>query len=478
MAVEAEVAMFDAGSVLCFGEDGLTGVELELRASGFASTLQRRGVRPGDRVALMSSNRPELVIALRAAWGLGASVVLMSPSWRAAEVNHALNLTGAELAVGDCPVLADALPMVSLDEATRPSRALLAKPRPDTEALLVFSSGTTGMPKAVRHTHASLGAAVANWRSALDLTSADRLQVTTPPSHILGLLNLITALGTGAWVRLHRRFDITEMLDTIARERITIEMAVAPIALALAAQQDLEAYDLSSVRFIVWGATPFIPGVAETITRRTGLVWITGYGATELPVIALNPLDDSRPSSVGRPVGDVQIRIVDPSSGEQLGADQRGEIVASSNSMMSGYLPAEETSSVIVNGWYHTGDIGSIDLDGYLTITDRIKEMIKVRGFQVAPAEIEAVLQDHSAVDDCAAFGVPDARDGEAIMVAVACRAAVSADDLISEVKTKLASYKCPRGIVFVESIPRLPSGKVLRRELREGYERGDVSTS
>ena len=166
--------------------------------------------------------------------------------------------------------------------------------------MLAFSSGTTGLPKAVRHTHKSLQAAVRHWRGALKLTDRDRIQIATPPSHILGLLNIMTALQAGMWMRLHRRFDIDSLLTHIEDDRITVEMAVAPIALAIASHPGLESYDLSSLRYIVWGATPVTASIAETVTRRTGVGWLPAYGTTELPVIACNPTR-RRPARLGRP---------------------------------------------------------------------------------------------------------------------------------------------------------------------------------
>jgi long-chain acyl-CoA synthetase len=316
--------------------------------------------------------------------------------------------------------------------------------------------------------------AVRHWRDALQLTRRDRIQVATPPSHILGLLNIVTALRTGARLRLHPRFDIDQMLHHIEKDRITVEMAVAPIALAIASHPTLESYDLSSLRFIMWGATPVSVSVAETVTRRTGVGWVPAYGTTELPVIACNPLDGARLDTVGRSVPGVDLRVVSLTTGQPVGPGDVGEIQARSTSLMAGYLPVESTGEAMCDGWYRTGDVGWLDTDGWLRITDRLKEMIKVRGFQVAPAEIETVLHGHPAVKDCAVFGVPDGINGEAVVAAVATFApsdahAVAAD-LTARVDEKLASYKQLSRIVFVPDIPRLPSGKVLRRVLKERY--------
>lgn len=454
-------------TALAFEDREYTLADLDALAGGMAAVLQARGVQAGSRVAVMSSNRPEFVVALRALWQLGAAAVLLSPAWKHAEVSHALALTQPSHAVGDHPVLADAMPMLSLDEEITPADRPAALVDGGTDAVFVFSSGTTGMPKAVRHTHASLTVAIRHWRSALGLTSADRMQIMTPPSHILGLLNIAMALDTGAWIRLHRRFDIDTMLRHIESDRITIEMAVAPIALALSAHPHLEDHDLSSLRYIMWCATPVTRSVAESVSARTGVPWVTAYGASELPVISCNDLQGARLDTVGRAVAGVSIRTVSLQDGRMLGPGEEGEIQVRSDSAMAGYLPDQWTAEAFADGWYRTGDVGSLDADGYLRITDRAKEMIKVRGFQVAPAEIEAVLHGHPDVEDCAVYGVP-ADDGEAIVAAVTTRGPVDTDALAAMVADRLASYKRPRQVVVVDEIPRLPSGKVLRRVLRE----------
>ncbi|OBH89486.1 class I adenylate-forming enzyme family protein [Mycobacterium sp. E2989] len=457
-------------AAVVFEERRFSLAQLDALADGWAATLAKNGVAAGQRVAVMASNRPEFVAAVLAIWRLAATAVLLSPAWKRDEVDHALAITEPAHAVGDHPVLAGVMPMLDLDEPVAAGEPTSAVPPQASDAVLVFSSGTTGLPKAVRHTHAALDEAVRHWREALQLTRRDRIQIATPPSHILGLLNILTALRSGARVRLHSRFDIERMLHHIENDGITVEMAVAPIALAIASHPRLESYDLSSLRYIMWGATPVSADVARTVTRRTGVGWVPAYGTTELPVIACNPIEGARLDSVGRPVPGVDVRVVSLETGEPVCPGEVGEIQARSASLMAGYLPAEATAEVIDNGWYRTGDVGWIDTGGWLRITDRRKEMIKVRGFQVAPAEIETVLHGHPAVKDCAVFGVPDGLNGEAVVAAVATCAPVDAGELTARVDQRLASYKHLSRVVFVPDIPRLPSGKVLRRVLKERY--------
>ena len=354
--------------------------------------------------------------------------------------------------------------------------------QPSAEAVLVFSSGTTGLPKAVRHTHHSMGHATVDWCTVLGLGPDDRFQIATPPSHILGLLNLLAAVASGASVRLHRRFDLDEVLHRIAAERMTLEMAVAPIALALANHPRLEEYDLSSLRYIMWGATPVTESVAQVVTERTGVRWLPAYGASELPVIAANPVerpDAWRLDSAGLPPSGVALRIADLDSGEVLASGEIGEIQVSSPSVMAGYLPEDATAEAMADGWYRTGDVGWLEPEGWVHLTDRSKEMIKVKGFQVAPAEVEAVLHSHPAVLDCAVFGVPDDRAGEVPVAAVLLDPAlpVGEGELEGMVADALATYKRLHQVVIVDDIPRLPSGKVLRRVLRDQWTASHVES-
>jgi acyl-CoA synthetase (AMP-forming)/AMP-acid ligase II len=470
---------------LLFGADSISYAALAAQAQAGATALAARGVGAGSRVAVMTANRPEFVAIVNAVSMLGAVTVLFSPAWREREVAHAVALTEPSFAVADGEAVGllgrHVADILDLDADPLASTGAPVTARPPTparstdDAVLVFSSGTVGLPKAVRHTHESMGHAVQHWVQCLDLTHRDRFQVATPPSHILGLLNLLTAAAAGATVRLHRRFDLDSVLRHIQDERMTLEMAVAPIALAMANHPNLESYDLSSLRYIMWGATPVTASVAQTVTARIGVRWLPAYGASEVPVIAVNPVEQPdrwRLDSPGIPPRGIRLR-----TGED------GEIQVSSPSAMAGYLPAEATAEAFTpDGWYRTGDIGYLEADdasgltaetGWVHLTDRSKEMLKVSGFPVAPAEIEAVLHGHPDVLDCAVFGVRDELAGERPVAAVvlATGSTTTAEQLQELVAESLATYKQVRSVVFVDAIPRLPSGKALRRTLRTDWE-------
>lgn len=489
--LETAAGLFGDRVAVRAGDENWTWRELDGLAAASARHLAGRGVTPGDRVAVMTSNRVEFVATVYGISKLGAAAVLLSPAWKATEVDHALGLTAPRHAVADgdaVALLADRLGADAVTDLDRPrtgddtpTAAAPAGPGPvpHDDAVLVFSSGTTGLPKAVRHTHRTIGHATTHWCTALALGPDDRFQVATPPSHILGLLNLLAAAEAGAAVRLHRRFDLDEILRCIESDRITLEMAVAPIALALANHPDLERYDVSSLRYIMWGATPVTPSVAEAVTARIGVRWLAGYGASELPVIAVNPVDDPaawRLDSAGLPAAGVELRVVDLVTGEVLRPgrpEATGEIQARGPSVMAGYLPDDANADAFTaDGWYRTGDVGWLEPEGWVHLTDRSKEMIKVNGFQVAPAEVEAVLHGHPAVVDCAVFGVADERAGEVPVAAVQLDPdqTVTDGELEALVAASLATYKHLRGVVAVDTIPRLPSGKVLRRTLRDEW--------
>lgn len=457
---------------------------LDATSTALAHELARRGITVGTRVAVMSANRPEFVQTVLAISKLGAVTVLVSPAWKALEVGRAVAVAEPTYAVADgagVGILSGLLGedrVLDLDRVGDLDPATIPLPEPavtpDDDAVLVFSSGTVGLPKAVRHTHASMGHAVRHWIQTLDLGPEDRFQIATPPSHILGLLNLLTGIAAGATVRLHRRFDLDEVLGRIQDERMTLEMAVAPIALALANHPRLEEYDLSSLRYIMWGATPVTPSVAQRVTERTGVRWLPAYGTSEVPVVAVNPVDRPelwRLDSAGLPPVGVRLRVADLATGAVLPPGEVGEIQVLSPSVMAGYLP--DTPAFTEDRWYRTGDVGRLEPEGWVHLTDRSKELIKVNGFQVAPAEIEGVLLGHPDVVDCAVFGIRDESAGERPVAAVhlANGSTTTPDELGRLVAETLATYKKLQHVIVVDEIPRLPSGKALRRTLRETWE-------
>ncbi len=474
-ARDGDRVMFD------FAEQSFTYAEVHARAEEWRGLLAAAGGAQGTRVALLSANRPEFVFAVYGVLQLGAAVVMCSPAWKAGEIAHATGIVEPALGVGDpagCAMFGEAVPALGTVSLEVPPMEVVDAPvadDPDADAVLVFSSGTTGFPKAVRHTHRSMGHGVQHWITALGLTETDRFQIATPPVHILGLLNIFTGVAAGARFRLHPRFDLDASLRTVQDERLTLDQAVAPIALGMANHARLEEFDLSSLRYVMWGATPVAEEVARTVTRRSGVRWLPAYGTSEVPVIACNPVQEPdrwRLDTVGLAVPGVELRIVDPERGEVAPPGDTGEIEVLSPSAMAGYLPATETAAAFRDGWYRTGDIGWLEPEGWLHITDRLKEMVKVRGFQVAPAELEAVLHADARVRDCAVFGVPDPELGEAIVAAVALvdGETATAEEFQDAVASQLAGYKRVRHVVFVDEIPRLPSGKALRRTLKEHW--------
>ena len=269
------------------------------------------------------------------------------------------------------------------------------------------------------------------------------------------------------------RFEIDEALAVIETEQTTITFGAEPIGIAMAAHPDLESFDLSSLRYIVWGATPMATEIAERVTARSGVKWLHAYGATEAPLLHCNPVlypSEWRLDSAGLPVSDIQVLVVDIDSRPPLSKGETGEILVCGPQIMAGYIPAEEDGQAFEEGWLRTGDIGWIGAGGWIHVVDRAKEMIKVNGFQVAPAEVERILLDHLEVVECAVFGMPDARTGESPVAAVVLisGATSTAEQIIEWVAERVSTYKQIREIEIVAEIPRTASGKVLRRVLRE----------
>jgi long-chain acyl-CoA synthetase len=478
---------------LRFGDHVYTYRELDSTGNSFANALAALGFGPGTKVALAVTNRPEWIIAQHGVSVAGGAVVLPNPSWKATEFEHAFSLTEPDVVVADA-ALADVLDAAGAPAAricvdddvpagwlsfwdlvyghvgTRP--APLPPSALDADVAYPFSSGTTGLPKAVRHTHRSLVATVINWNAACAVRHEDHVQFFLPLFHIYGITITGCTWISAATITLFPRFDLDVMLRHIAQEKVTLAFGAAPIAVAMANHPDLEQYDLSSLRYMMWAATPIAEDVAKRVTERAGVRWLGAYGSTEVPGLHCNPVDypdRCRLDSPGLPVSDLEVRVVDLETHEDVAPGTEGEILVRGPHMMAGYLPAEADADAYLDGFVRTGDVGWVEPEGWIHITDRAKEMIKVSGFSVAPAEIEATLHTHPAVADCGVYGVPHPTKGEAPKAAIVLTAegTVSEDELRGFVAERLAGYKQVGQFVFVDAIPRTASGKVLRRELK-----------
>jgi long-chain acyl-CoA synthetase len=480
---------------LVFAEENYTFRELDGAGNAFANALPGIGFEPGNRVALVVGNRPEWVVAQHGVSQAGGAVVMPNPAWKLGELRHAFELTAPDVVIAEA-ALADVVDAaggaalricvdrdvpegwLSFWDLVYGASGNRPMPPPgfslDDDVALPFSSGTTGLPKAVRHTHRSLVAAVTNWISAATICEDDHLQFFLPLFHIYGIVTLGCSFRAAAKLTLLPRFDLDRVLTNIEEARVTLAFGAAPVAVAMANHPELERYDLSSLRYFLWAATPVAEDVAHRVTERAGVRWVHAYGCTEGPDLHCNPVhlpEQCRLDSPGLPVSDLEVRIVDLETHEDLPFGEHGEVVVRGPHMMAGYLPAEATADAFLDGgWLRTGDVGWLEPEGWLHLTDRAKEMIKVSAFAVAPAELEAVLHAHPAVADCGVYGVPDARRGEVPKAAIVLTApgAATAHELSAWVAERLATYKHIDQFVFVDEIPRTASGKVLRRMLKE----------
>jgi acyl-CoA synthetase (AMP-forming)/AMP-acid ligase II len=324
-------------------------------------------------------------------------------------------------------------------------------------------------------THANLVANLVQLERHLDMDTSDEvLMAVLPFFHIYGMQVIMNdGLRRGATLVTMPRFDLPQFLELIQRYRATRLFVVPPMVLALAKQPIVDDYDLSSVRTLFSGAAPLGPELAEEARARIGAPTIQGYGMTEMsPVSHASRFDDDRPGSIGILVASAEARVVDPETGEDLPVGADGEIWCRGPMVMRGYLnrPDATAETIDADGWLHTGDIGHVDADGFWYVVDRLKELIKYKGFQVPPAELEALLLTHPAVADCAVIGVPDEEAGEIPKAFVVTKPGqeVGAEALQEFVAGHVASYKQIRIVEFTEAIPKSPSGKILRRMLRD----------
>jgi acyl-CoA synthetase (AMP-forming)/AMP-acid ligase II len=366
-------------------------------------------------------------------------------------------------------------------EGATPFRELIAHHHPPARAAtdpdrdlaaLPYSSGTTGLPKGVELTHASLVTNVRQSQAALGFRDDDVVVAVAPFFHALGFnLVLPCSLAAGATIVTLPRFDLEAFLRAIQEYRATLTIVVPPVALALAGHPLVERYDLSSLRLLGVGAAPLGANVEQRCAERLGCLTGQDFGMTEAAaLIAAGPLDAPRRGSVGRLVPNTEARIVDPESRADLGAGRTGELWVRGPQLMRGYRDRADATALTIDadGWLHTGDLCYLDEDGYLYVVDRLKELIKYKGYQVAPAELEHLLLTHPAVADAAVVPRPDPDAGEVPVAHVALRGQATAEELMAYVAERVAPYKRVRAVRITESVPRSPSGKLLRRLLVE----------
>lgn len=475
--------------------------ELDGLVNSFANALSKLGVKKGDRVALFMTNRPEYIMTVYATARLGAVFTPMNPTYKEEEVAHQLQDSDASVLVvqeslyprvkairqrvnkslkhvvvvgqraedGD-PIF---LELIRQSSPKHPPQVQVSW----TEDLvaLPYSSGTTGLPKGAMLTHQNLVANAVQFISSGRITEQDAMLICLPFYHIYGVMLLNGALYSGATQVIMEAFDLELSLSLAQQYKVSLYYAVPPILLALADYPNLSAYDLSHLRYIMVGAAPMAPDVARRLQKKVNVRIVQGYGLTEAsPVTHLNPVDQGQVKldSVGLSVANQEQKIVDPETGEhEMEPGELGELIVKGPHVMQGYWRApEETARAIRDGWLYTGDIARIDADGYVYIVDRKKEMIKYKGFSVAPAEVEAVLFQHEAVADCAVIGKPDTESGEIpkALVLLHPGSRIEAEALMDFVGGRLAGYKRVREVEFVTTIPKTASGKVLRRVLIE----------
>ena len=475
------------------------------------------GLKPGEVIAIFLPNSWEFCAAYHAATLAGALPTLLNPSYREREVRYQLENSGATMLITDSPLVKDmnlaGLPLRAIyttrqlspgtrefAELLKPSSASLPMPDHPSDQMLAalpYSSGTTGLPKGVMLSHYNL---VANVYQLLGPGTCcfhpdDVVLCFLPLYHIYGLnvvLNPLLALG--ATVVLVPRFNLPPITSLLIDERVTMMPTVPPAlnAFCQAAEEGLFPRD-HHVRWVKSGAAPLSPELARRFTSLTGIRVLQGYGMTEASPVThcgfLRP-DLYRPESIGWSLAQTECRIVDSNdlvspiananeavaSETEAAPGEPGELVMRGPQIMLGYWKeTQATAAVLRDGWYWSGDIVTRDQDNFYYVLDRRKEMIKYKGFPVAPAEIEAVLLEHSAVADCGVVGRPDSAAGEVPVAFVVLRQAQIANqklgaELCDFVAQRLTQYKQPREVRFVEAIPKTPSGKILRRELRKSF--------
>jgi long-chain acyl-CoA synthetase len=451
-----------------------------------AGLLHLRGIGRGARVGIMLPNVPQFAVAYYGVLRAGAVVVPMNPLLKAREVEFYLADSEARLVfawhefaaaaeVGAAAAGAEAVGVTPggferLLSSVEPKPDVIDREGDDT-AVILYTSGTTGKPKGAELTHANLGL---NARVAIDLLGFDARSV------VLGALPLFHAFGqtcamnagvaAGATLSLIPRFNASRALEIIERDRVTAFEGVPTMYAAMLHASDSGTYDTSSLRVCVSGGAAMPVEVMRGFERHFGCTVLEGYGLSETsPIASFNHLDRERkPGSIGTPVSGVEMKVVDE-NGDEVPPGEAGEIVIRGHNIMKGYWKRPEaTAEAIRDGWFHSGDVGRIDDDGYFYIVDRMKELIIRGGFNVYPREIEEVIYEHPAVREAAVIGIPHPELGEEVAAAIALKPGSTATEaeIRDHVKSNVAAYKYPRRVWFVDELPKGATGKILKREI------------
>ncbi|MGA9529167.1 MAG: AMP-binding protein [Terriglobales bacterium] len=469
-----------------------------------ARSFVSAGLKPGEVIAIFLPNSWEFAITYHATTLAGGTPTPLNPSYREREIRYQLENSGAVFLITDAPLIENVnlagLPALRRIYATRGERAgcdpfasLLrassiattlpqpAAPSAETIAALPYSSGTTGLPKGVMLSHHNL---VANVYQILGPNAApfiadDVVLCCLPLYHIYGLtVGLTLTLTLGGTLILMPRFDVSKLCALLVEENVTMMPLVPPAINALCQNAAAGAFPKNHrVRWIKCGAAPLAPELARRMSELTGVIVNQGYGMTEASPVThvgfCSPPEMNRPASIGQPLARTECRILDANDSE-VAPGEPGELVMRGPQIMLGYWKEPQaTAAVLRDGWYYSGDIVRTDPDGFYYVLDRRKEMIKYKGFPVAPAEVESVLLEHPAVRDCGVVAKPDDAAGEIPCAFVVLRDGFIAShaldgELRAFVGDRLAHHKQPREVHFVEAVPRTPSGKILRRELRK----------
>ena len=464
---------------------------LEVLSAKVAGLLAAEGIKPGDRVALVSPNLPQMPAIYYGILRYGAIVVPLNPLLKAREIEYHLKDSGAVLAFAWEGVMGEVAPgaasagsrvipidagFMALVAPIEPLPGVAAADKGDT-AVILYTSGTTGRPKGAELTHENLRSNAEVSVSLFSSRDGDVIFGGLPFFHIFGqTCALNSAVLAGATVTILPKFDPVKALEIIQRDKVTIFEGVPTMYIALLRTPGRENYDTSSLRLAASGGSPLPLEVLHEFESTFGATMLEGYGLSETsPVITFNQMDGIRkPGSVGTAVAGAELRVVDD-AGNDVEPGTVGEIAVAGTYVMKGYWNnPEATAAAIPDGWFRTGDLGRRDGDGVFFIVDRKKDMILRGGYNVYPREVEEVLYEHPAVAEAAVVGRPDAVHGEEIYAAVSLRpGADGADDpaafaatIRDFVKDRVAAYKFPRRVVILDSLPKGPTGKILKREI------------